>query len=506
MPSTPAFSSIDPSALLDLRGASSTSTGKVDLPQGDDRSFDAHLRSTPLERKAPAQKEAVKAESTTAQAEVATKESEASEGTEETEETETSSELNAAEAQQVLAALLFQPLRRDLRPLPTTVANTGEEAEDEEGVEALSDSEDQDAQPFLQENIAETVGVLPGTSESEGEGTDTEAFALPEEALTAETAGATVAEASTPKGSAIEGGNETREGAVTLPDDFRFDRARKTDVIKDSKAAAEAPVDGSKATTMDATVEALATQTTAAAKNAEAATSLPKVDRTRGLTPVAPKKDKFLIVDKEQVASSNQLLGTNAANQGETSMSPHRQLTLDPLGSASAVSARVAESEVLADTSASTAAQAVQVVQDVREISASLGAHRRQVSLQFDFGSEGKLDVRVEVRNGEIKTEFRTDSTEVRQALQQAWNSQGLAQEGRSRLSEPAFLPAANRDAGSQQSFADAQARQQRQAPQGDTTGASLSFSRGPAASAVTPLTSSSTPVVASDRQLLAFA
>lgn len=65
---------------------------------------------------------------------------------------------------------------------------------------------------------------------------------------------------------------------------------------------------------------------------------------------------------------------------------------------------------------------------------------RRAVTLQFSV-SGVDLGVRVELRGDEVHTTFRTDSTELRAALAQQWQSVTAAQGGEraSRLAEPVF-------------------------------------------------------------------
>jgi hypothetical protein len=49
------------------------------------------------------------------------------------------------------------------------------------------------------------------------------------------------------------------------------------------------------------------------------------------------------------------------------------------------------------------------------------------VELKLSFGDDTRLSVRVELRNGAIQATFRTDSTELRQALANGWRQQAPA-------------------------------------------------------------------------------
>ncbi len=64
------------------------------------------------------------------------------------------------------------------------------------------------------------------------------------------------------------------------------------------------------------------------------------------------------------------------------------------------------------------------------------------VNLSFKFGHED-LAVRVQLRDGEIHAQFRTDSPELRSALATEWRSvSAAAPAGSARLTEAEFVPA----------------------------------------------------------------
>lgn len=67
-----------------------------------------------------------------------------------------------------------------------------------------------------------------------------------------------------------------------------------------------------------------------------------------------------------------------------------------------------------------TAERAVEAVLDVAHRVAS--RHQNSVNLQFSVGGN-ELDVRVEMRDGEVRTTFKTDSADLRAALATEWQA-----------------------------------------------------------------------------------
>ncbi len=91
---------------------------------------------------------------------------------------------------------------------------------------------------------------------------------------------------------------------------------------------------------------------------------------------------------------------------------------------------------------ASLARKAVDTIQSVIETQHIRTDHMGVVSLNFKFGAED-LAVRVQLRDGEVHTQFRTDSPELRAALSDEWHALATGQSGESgsRLIEPVFAP-----------------------------------------------------------------
>lgn len=96
---------------------------------------------------------------------------------------------------------------------------------------------------------------------------------------------------------------------------------------------------------------------------------------------------------------------------------------------------------VLTQATVSVAQRAVETVTQVVE---SQAASRLQpvpsVQLRFKVGGE-ELAVRVEMRDGEVRTEFRTDNAELRSALAQEWRAVTGRAEGAVRFLEPIIAP-----------------------------------------------------------------
>jgi hypothetical protein len=94
---------------------------------------------------------------------------------------------------------------------------------------------------------------------------------------------------------------------------------------------------------------------------------------------------------------------------------------------------------------ATTAHQAVATVLNLVEThEARMQAGTHTVTLQFRVGGDD-LAVRVELRDGAVHTQFRTDSTELRLALAREWQAVSTQMPDRPlRLTEPTFAPSAN--------------------------------------------------------------
>lgn len=102
--------------------------------------------------------------------------------------------------------------------------------------------------------------------------------------------------------------------------------------------------------------------------------------------------------------------------------------------------------EVGAELSAELPVRAGEVVQAVVDVVEAQAASRLQpvpsVTVRFDMG-EGALAVRVEMRDGEVRTEFKTDSRELQSALAHEWRSVATTLESGVRLADPVFTTTA---------------------------------------------------------------
>jgi hypothetical protein len=89
------------------------------------------------------------------------------------------------------------------------------------------------------------------------------------------------------------------------------------------------------------------------------------------------------------------------------------------------------------------AAQAPQLVREIHQISERISAvEKNSVDVRFDFNDTDRLDVRIEYRQGTVHTTFRTDSSELREAISREWQGQSVAIEHRAyRMAEPNFVP-----------------------------------------------------------------
>ncbi|MFH1499442.1 MAG: hypothetical protein ABII82_16655 [Verrucomicrobiota bacterium] len=117
------------------------------------------------------------------------------------------------------------------------------------------------------------------------------------------------------------------------------------------------------------------------------------------------------------------------------------------------------ESAVAAANPAEAVRRVVDIVHEFR------GRDRGSVEVAFDFAGEEALTVRVDLRGGEVRTTFRTDSDELRAALGREWRgfAADFAHEARGqRVADPVFTGAD----GSRQSGADAGASGGRDARQ----------------------------------------
>jgi hypothetical protein len=102
------------------------------------------------------------------------------------------------------------------------------------------------------------------------------------------------------------------------------------------------------------------------------------------------------------------------------------------------------------------------------------------VQLHLKFGGED-LSVRVELRDGAVHTNFRTDSAPLRAALEREWQAIASASpEQLHRYADPVFSPGSNNQSASS-SHGDARQQQQQAQPDGQQRAPRESFSDHPA-------------------------
>jgi hypothetical protein len=142
--------------------------------------------------------------------------------------------------------------------------------------------------------------------------------------------------------------------------------------------------------------------------------------------------------------------------------------------------------EALPETQKIPAAQTAEIVNEIRDIADGLWAlERDSVEVRFHFGDSGELAVRVEYRDGEVRTTFRTASPELRDTLATEWQHQAAASEQRPyRVADPVFTaqPAGEQRQASLGSDVSSQQQQHRspgqEAQQQPGAPAAFSFSR----------------------------
>jgi hypothetical protein len=202
-------------------------------------------------------------------------------------------------------------------------------------------------------------------------------------------------------------------------------------------------------------------------------------------------KNNFLSVDSEELESDSSIVGTRAADWG-ISMNPESRstpfTTRLPEGGATVAATfpGVTASDKTSETAATSAPQAAQIVSEIRDIADSLWAvERSSVEVRFHFNENEHLSVKVEYRDGVVKTTFRTDSPELRDTLAREWQSQvASSSDARPyRVADPVFnTPPADARGFSLGGDTARQQRQSEQASQSQNTFAAT-FGRGPSSS-----------------------
>jgi hypothetical protein len=108
----------------------------------------------------------------------------------------------------------------------------------------------------------------------------------------------------------------------------------------------------------------------------------------------------------------------------------------------SAASTHLAPISKASEPAAVPAPQAAQIVREIRDIADGLWAvERNSVEVRFHFNENENLSVKVEYRDGVVKTTFRTESPELRDTLAREWQAQiASTSEARPyRVADPVF-------------------------------------------------------------------
>lgn len=187
--------------------------------------------------------------------------------------------------------------------------------------------------------------------------------------------------------------------------------------------------------------EARATPAVAAENSAAPASAEFPVDTASKNSP----EKNFLSAAKPSVTPTRGEAGIGVAEL-PTAMPPSHPAPLATVHAAVPVAALVEklpapDAPVLTQATVAVAHRAVETVTQVVE---SQAASRLQpvpsVQLRFKVGGE-ELAVRVEMRDGEVRTEFRTDNAELRSALAQEWRAVTGRAEGAVRFLDPIIAP-----------------------------------------------------------------
>ena len=162
---------------------------------------------------------------------------------------------------------------------------------------------------------------------------------------------------------------------------------------------------------------------------------------------IEANKNNFLTVDKQDLASEQPLVGTRAANWGDSMNPESRPAPFAPRSVEGVAAVDTTFSGVLpagktSESASTPPAQAAQIVHEIRDIADSLWAvERNSVEVRFHFNEKEHLSVKVEYRDGVVKTTFRTDSPELRDTIAREWQSQvaSAADSRPYRVADPVF-------------------------------------------------------------------
>lgn len=170
-----------------------------------------------------------------------------------------------------------------------------------------------------------------------------------------------------------------------------------------------------------------------------------------GITSIRSEKNNFLSVGNKELAIDNPVVGTAAANWGDSMNQDSRSTpfvarlidgALSLLGTSQTGTATMERPSEPAPVSTVTATQAAQLVSEIRDIADGLWAvERNSVEVRFHFSEHERLSVKVEYRDGVVQTTFRTDSPELRDTIAREWQLQvASASDARPyRVADPVF-------------------------------------------------------------------
>lgn len=271
----------------------------------------------------------------------------------------------------------------------------------------------------LQPSSAETAAALPAASSEKQPPTPAASFTVPEKAATPPAGTGTGTDSAEPAQQAV---------ASLVPS-----QAQQTDAAQRrftaSKAAAK----------------------TGSEKIAAAPDSGVSTVSSGGITSIRSEKNNFLSVGNKELAIDNPVVGTAAANWGDSMNQDSRSTpfvarlidgALSLLGTSQAGTATMERPSEPIPVSTVTATQAAQLVSEIRDIADGLWAvERNSVEVRFHFSEHERLSVKVEYRDGVVQTTFRTDSPELRDTIAREWQVQvASASDARPyRVADPVF-------------------------------------------------------------------
>jgi hypothetical protein len=172
--------------------------------------------------------------------------------------------------------------------------------------------------------------------------------------------------------------------------------------------------------------------------------------------------DARLNSDHQQVKLSLHSVGIASADRSNEMLKPTNTSVPARLARASGLEVSASTTVLSAFSGAPTIAPATRAIADpvspsvshaAAAVEATLDAveHMRDaahssVELKLSFSDDAHLAMRVELRNGEVQTTFRTDSTELRQALTNEWHQQAptvtaFSSDHPVRIADPVFAP-----------------------------------------------------------------